>query len=337
MKRTGKLLCAILTLIIIVSLSTAALADPYTGDNAVFTDVDPNSQYASYIYDIYERGITKGTSETTFAPLDKMTRAQFVTFIGRLAGVDMSAYSKCPFTDVTSIYSWATPYISWAYELKITNGTSETTFNPGDFVTREQMATFMCRFADAYGIILPESYQTPTDVEKVSEWAKKGVSIFGGFSIDFDAQGRFNPQDRATRQEMAKVLSMITVEDPADASGNTVIINGVSYTLEPTDKSKLQLKNGAGYIVEYKGRNFTRVYNQTIPDEAVVTIKCADGKTSTINGGQLKLAMFVFYVNGNPVADSYDGAEFISRFGFPAEDGANEGSPLKYVTEIIIK
>ena len=55
---------------------------PATGRSA-FTDVPPNADYAQAVAWAVERGITKGTSETTFNPSGTCTRGQIVTFLYR--------------------------------------------------------------------------------------------------------------------------------------------------------------------------------------------------------------------------------------------------------------
>ena len=47
-----------------------------------FDDVkDPSKYYYDPVYWALENGITTGTSDTTFSPEDKVTRAQIVTFL----------------------------------------------------------------------------------------------------------------------------------------------------------------------------------------------------------------------------------------------------------------
>jgi len=348
MKKVKTLLSVLLVLVMSVSLMTAALADEIdTGDTGFrFTDVAEDSMYAEYIYDIYNRGITNGTSDTTFSPKATLNRAQFVTFIGRLAGVDASAYTENPFTDVTDTISWAKGYIIWAYELGITTGTSDTTFHPGNELTREQMATMMFRFADAYGIKLEFSPTVAADIDSCSTWATKAVKMFGGTSIDLDENGNFNPVVPATREQMAKVVSMFEVPeggfvipepDVGGETGNVVTINGTDYELKASDKDVLTLKNNSGYEKVYAGKLFTKIYKEEIADDAVVTLVCADGyELEPITGAQLKTAIFVFYVDSEAVSDDLDGVSYVFRFAYMPADGSDTGSAAKFVTNIII-
>ena len=55
-----------------------------------------------------------------------------------------------------------------AYNLEITNGTCDTTFEPDALITREQMATMMTRALTKAGI------DTKVDLTKVSKFADDG-------------------------------------------------------------------------------------------------------------------------------------------------------------------
>ena len=53
---------------------------------AGFADVNRGRYYAEAVDWLYDRGITTGTSSTTFSPEDPVTRGQMATFLWRLAG-----------------------------------------------------------------------------------------------------------------------------------------------------------------------------------------------------------------------------------------------------------
>lgn len=48
-----------------------------------FTDIDREADYAGAVAWAVENGITTGTSETTFSPMNTCTRGQIVTFLYR--------------------------------------------------------------------------------------------------------------------------------------------------------------------------------------------------------------------------------------------------------------
>ena len=90
-----------------------------------------------------ENGITKGTSDTTFTPNAKCTRAQIVTFLWR-SQKSPASDSVNPFTDVAAD-AYYTNAVLWAVEHGITAGTTATTFSPNNDCTRAQIVTFLYR------------------------------------------------------------------------------------------------------------------------------------------------------------------------------------------------
>ena len=109
-----------------------------------FTDVAEDSYYYKAVLWAVEKGIAKGTSETTFSPNDTCTRGQTVAFFYRYANSPAVSGSNS-FADVseTAYYYNAT---LWAMSEKVTEGTSATTFSPNDLCTRGQIVTFLYRY-----------------------------------------------------------------------------------------------------------------------------------------------------------------------------------------------
>ena len=109
-----------------------------------FVDVAADAYYAKAVQWAYEKGITGGTSATTFSPDDSCTRGQMATFLSRVADGEPVSDSVM-FNDVKSDAYYAKA-VQWAYEQKITAGTSATTFSPDATCTRAQMVTFLYRY-----------------------------------------------------------------------------------------------------------------------------------------------------------------------------------------------
>ena len=113
------------------------------GDNP-FVDVDVDAYYYDAVLWAAEKGITTGTSDTTFSPDDPCTRGQMVTFLWRANGSPVA--SGHDFEDVPSDAYYASA-VAWAAAEGITTGTSDTTFSPEDDCVRAQAVTFMHRNA----------------------------------------------------------------------------------------------------------------------------------------------------------------------------------------------
>ncbi|WP_186375594.1 InlB B-repeat-containing protein [Paenibacillus xylanexedens] len=171
-----------------------------------FQDVSPTDWFYDAIILVQEKGIFSGTTASTFSPKGTMTRAMYVTALGRMAGVDTGAYSTSSFADV-QVGSWYAPYIEWAVQKGITDGTGAGKYSPDATVSREQMATMTLRYLESEKI----PYQTgnsittkPADLAKVSPWAAEAVvKLWQAGVFTGDEKGNFNPGVQASRAEAA--------------------------------------------------------------------------------------------------------------------------------------
>ena len=151
-----------------------------------------------------------GVSETDFAPDATMTRAMFVTVLGRMSGEKIEGF-PLDFSDVSSS-DWFAQSTAWGKATGIVTGTSETAFSPNLSVTREQMAALLHRFAKAYGLHARNASRVSLsdypDGELVSQWAQTDMqwAIANGL-ITGRTEGTLAPQDSAKRCEVAAIIS----------------------------------------------------------------------------------------------------------------------------------
>ena len=106
-----------------------------------FTDVPAGAWFEAPVLWAVEKGITSGTSHTTFGPGEPSNRSQVVTFLYSSAGKPAITGTN-PFTDVPA-GAWFEKPVLWALKNGITSGTSATTFGPGDQCLRAQVVTFL--------------------------------------------------------------------------------------------------------------------------------------------------------------------------------------------------
>ena len=182
-----------------------------------------------------ERGVFYGTDKDAsyFYPNGEMTRALFVQVLAQMAGepVDTSAKTMyewreqnaifdnettsikpaIPFNDVTDIAT--APYIKWAYDNGIINGTSATTFNPDGSIMRQDMATVLNRYFTHREIVLPVVIVAPstfTDASGISDYALAHVlSLQKAGVISGYPDGSYQPPRAVSRAETAKVLYVL--------------------------------------------------------------------------------------------------------------------------------
>ena len=172
-----------------------------------FIDIFESDRYYDAVAFVYENGLFKGVSAREFAPDTTMTRAMFVTVLGRLANVNADMYNTVSFDDVEA-GSWYAPYVQWACDAGIVNGYGDGKFGVNDPVTVEQAAVLLARFA-AYSGIQTVNYTALsgfTDAATVSDWAVAPMQFVVGNGIYTGAANALEPQSPAKRSLLAEML-----------------------------------------------------------------------------------------------------------------------------------
>ena len=172
-----------------------------------FIDVSPADAYYDAVLYVYENGLFKGVSEIQFAPNTTMTRAMFVTVLGRMAGVNPLLYQKSSFTDV-EMGQWYSPYVEWAAKSGIVLGYGDGTFGLNDDITVEQAAVILTRYAAFTG---RSTYTLRTlgdfaDAADVSDWAVYSMKWIVSSGIYTGENGMLSPKSLAKRSLVAAML-----------------------------------------------------------------------------------------------------------------------------------
>lgn len=171
-----------------------------------FADVKSGSWYEAAILYARANGFFDGTSATTFEPDGPMTRAMFVTVLGRMAGVEAADYAGATdFIDVAE-GTWYAPFVKWAARYGITTGTGNGKFSPDGRITREEMAVFFVRYFETFDA-MPKADTTvttkPADLDEVSSWAQDAVGKLWALGLLNGDGVNFAPKDKATRAQTA--------------------------------------------------------------------------------------------------------------------------------------
>ena len=168
-----------------------------------FIDVEEDDYFYTPVLWAVKKGITTGTTPTTFSPDEDCTRGQVVTFLWRANGCPEPTTTENPFTDVPeNMYYYKA--VLWAVEEGITTGTSATEFEPEEPCTRGQVATFLWR---AHGKPAPEGKSEGfTDVpenmyyyEAILWAAENGITNGVG-------NGEFEPDESCTRAQIVTFI-----------------------------------------------------------------------------------------------------------------------------------
>lgn len=167
-----------------------------------FNDVKSGDYFYDAVNWAVEKGITTGTSATTFSPNASCTRAQIVTFLWRASGSPEPKTASNPFTDVAA-NAYYCKAVLWAVENGITTGTSATTFSPDAPCTRAQGVTFLWRAngskaasaAASFTDVASDAYYAPAVA-----WAAE-QNVTGGVGNGF-----FSPDTTCTRAQNVSML-----------------------------------------------------------------------------------------------------------------------------------
>ena len=200
-----RLLSLALALCLVCSLlpGTALAA----GENP-FTDVPASHWAHDDITYVYENDLMNGTDGSLFSPESTTTRAQVVTVLYRLAGQPAADWAN-PFWDVPAS-AWFHDAVTWAWESGITGGVSSTHFGAGNAVTREQLATFLYRYAQdqGYDTSARADLSGYSDAGLVSSYATEALSWANATGlITGTTATTLSPQGSATRAQVATILS----------------------------------------------------------------------------------------------------------------------------------
>ena len=179
-----------------------------------YNDVKAGDWFNQAVIYVTLTGLMNGTGDG-FSPNSAIDRAMLVTVLYRMAG-SPAVTGENPFTDVPA-GTWYTDAVIWAAENDITNGTTPTNFSPTTPLTREQLATFLYRFAEFESPepieVLGDNLGDFIDGDKVADYAKTPMNwaietnLIGG-----TAPGTLSPQGTATRAQVATILMRYTAE-----------------------------------------------------------------------------------------------------------------------------
>ena len=153
-----------------------------------FNDVKTSDWYADAVQYVSDKGLMSGTGDNKFAPNDTTTRAMLMTVLARYAG-----------EDTTGGATWYEKGMNWAKANGVSDGT-----NPNANITREQLVTMLYRYAGSPAA--DGKLDGFTDSASVSSYAVNAMQWAVANGIVNGSNGKLNPQNNATRAEVAAIL-----------------------------------------------------------------------------------------------------------------------------------
>lgn len=138
-------------------------------ETSLFNDVYEYSWFYTSVTTLAKLNIINGRTHDTFAPDDRITRAEFTTMIARIADIEFDCEDDM-FADISD--HWARTYINKAASIGWVNGDNGV-FRPDDSITRAEVVTLINRVLER----VPESKDdllegmiTPPDNTDESKW-----------------------------------------------------------------------------------------------------------------------------------------------------------------------
>ena len=268
---------SILSVIVVMAIVLGTMAV-----SADFSDVSSDKAYYQPVGILNAFGIITGYEDGTFGPEKDVTRAEFSAMLMRAlasGGIGSADPSGMPFTDLGGA-TWAISDIRTAYDLKIVNGTSETTFAPLDNVTYEQ-ALKMIVCALNYGAEAEQTQASVSDQPWYYGYMQVAYSLklTNGITVSYGTP--------AKRWEIAQMIyNALEVEmlEKVEISGGVMYQKSEQTLL----KDKLGYTKSRGEIYA-DGTNTISPDGKAARDGYALISDTSDGKVYTIAKGKVSL------------------------------------------------
>ena len=158
-------------------------------------------------------GYMNGMSQTMFGPNVELNRAMMVTILYRIAG-SPAVDADSTFADVPAGEFYTTP-VAWAVEKGITNGVNASLFAPDKSLTRQELVTFLYRFAGVMGYDRTATTDLSgyADVNKVQPYAVQAFqwAVASGV-INGTSATTLSPENTTTRAQVCIMVSRLLVQ-----------------------------------------------------------------------------------------------------------------------------
>lgn len=209
-----------------------------------FVDVPAGAWYRNELSYAVEHGIINGVTPTEFRGETDMTRAMFISILGRAFGKEVTPGNQFPDVDNSQYYA---PYVYWGVQKGIITGRDDGRFDPYATLKRQEMAAMMARTAENLGIRLTvqrATASTYSDKAQFADYAKEPIEFCWRYGLMQGDDRGFRPRDPVRRSEGMATLVRFAKNNAgelgaagplqvkgtqlSDSSGNPVQLRGVS-------------------------------------------------------------------------------------------------------------
>lgn len=181
-----------------------------------YEDIPDYEWYVEYVEEVTSRGWMTGVDETHFSPDSPVTRAAVITVLWRMEEKPMPE-DPASFTDIDpeDPEMWYDEAAAWAKEAGVASGYEDGAFRGDRPVTREELASFLFKYAQYKGQPTAEgALGLFRDADEISDWAEEAIRHAVGMGlIKGNDAGYLHPQSTAKRVELAAIL--VRMDTPA--------------------------------------------------------------------------------------------------------------------------
>ena len=196
-----RLFSILLVLALLCSLLPQAAFSARAEGAPVFEDVPEDAYYKDAVDWAIEKGITSGTSPTTFSPKKICTRGEIMTFLWAAAG-HPTVEVENPFEDVKEGKFYYNAVL-WAYATEITSGTTPTTFSPKKECTRAEAVTFLWIYASRPIVEIENPFE---DVSESKYYYHAVLWAYANGITSGTSETTFGPKEPCTRAHIITFL-----------------------------------------------------------------------------------------------------------------------------------
>ncbi|WPX08316.1 S-layer homology domain-containing protein [Caldicellulosiruptor danielii] len=194
----------------IVEFSTAHLSKFGVGFvKKSFEDIQDISWAKKEIEILASKGIIKGISDSKFAPMTQITRADATLLLVRTLGLRADTNDIAMFSDVKE-NDYYYEGIAVAKKLGIVTGTNGGLFNPRAAIKREDAMVLIDRCLQLAGVgnvsVDTNKVNMYSDLKDVSGYAKSSVERLISLGIVKGSNGKIKPKEKISRAEMAVMI-----------------------------------------------------------------------------------------------------------------------------------
>jgi len=127
-----------------------------------FTDIKSGDWYAGVVRTAYQYGLMQGYEDSTFRPVERITREQAMVIIARAMAItglaaDLSLadveQALASFADAADVSDWARSGVAAGIQAGVVSGRDDGRIAPGDSITRSEVAMIVRRLLQKSGLI----------------------------------------------------------------------------------------------------------------------------------------------------------------------------------------